>query len=46
MSEETEKEDILGQLPAWYVELRNAYLRQLVAEEKKKRASSKLFAQP
>lgn len=38
-------EETLKQMPAWYVALREAYLKQAEEKEKKKRDSSKLFAQ-
>lgn len=40
-----EKEKIEKCLPAWYVELKKAYLKQEAEKEKQMRASSKLFAQ-
>jgi len=36
-------EETLKQMPAWYVALREAYLKQADEDEKKKRASNKLF---
>ncbi len=35
-----EKEEILKELPAWYVELRAAYVRQLRKMEEQKQKSS------
>ncbi|VVB58668.1 Uncharacterised protein [Candidatus Anstonella stagnisolia] len=42
---EKEKIGIEKCLPAWYVELKKAYLKQEEEKEKKMRASNKLFAQ-
>ncbi|MBS3068733.1 hypothetical protein J4441_00010 [Candidatus Micrarchaeota archaeon] len=39
-----EKTEIEKCLPAWYVELKRAYLKQEAEKEKKMRASSKLFS--
>ena len=38
------EKEIEKNLPAWYLELRTAYLKQAEENEKKKRASSKLFS--
>ncbi|MFA6328367.1 MAG: hypothetical protein WCY41_02900 [Candidatus Micrarchaeia archaeon] len=39
-----ESDEIEKFMPAWYVELRKAYLKQVEDEEKKKKESSKLFS--
>ena len=38
-------DEMLKQMPPWYVALREAYLKQAKEKEKGKRASNKLFAQ-